>query len=93
MKPSPKEPDLIDMLGEISKLPGMDALLNGEDDPDYFDRPSLSPNMLKRDRINLRISAYDKRMLKDIAIAMGMPYQTLAVMVLRYYVQAQIRKK
>ncbi len=83
----PKAPDFADMLELLAILPEDDA-----DMPDNNGKKKYDSLVDRTERLYLRIPQYDKDMLKDFGRSMGLPYQTLANAIIRYYIQAQLRK-
>ncbi len=77
MKPTAKLPDFVDILRMMAQPPQ--------------DENASDPMIDRTERLYLRIPKYDKDMLRRFARRMGMSSQTLAITILRYYINAQLK--
>lgn len=72
--------------GELKPLAGKalaEELARAKQAADHF--------IAKRERMNIRISSWDKMMLQRKAAEQGLGYQTLAASILHMYVTGQLR--
>jgi hypothetical protein len=61
-------------------------------DPDEFTRTALEDPLRRDNRVNIRVSGHDMAQLHRIALAEGLPLQSLLAQVVHQYASGQLQR-